>query len=298
MRHAPRVLAWSALILGIGFGSTARSGEESLAPGADEARVETRTYKSTEKGDLEMTVHFPPGWKATDHRPAIVFFFGGGWSNGNIKQFEDQAEALAKRGMVAARADYRVKSRQGVAPDDCVDDAVDALRYLRSHADGLGIDPDRIVASGGSAGGHLAACTAIPDLDATKVEDGKPAVSCRPAVLVLYNPVLSFEGVPQLLERVDNDADRARRISPTAHLTADAPPTLLLYGDEDKLMAQGEEYMSRAKALGVRVEMFTAEGMGHSFFNKAPWKERTTRRVEEFLGTLGYLEGPPRTEAP
>ena len=58
------------------------------------------TYKKTKQADLEMIVHYPPGWKETDKRPAIVFFFGGGWTNGNVKQFESQATHLASRGMV------------------------------------------------------------------------------------------------------------------------------------------------------------------------------------------------------
>jgi hypothetical protein len=66
--------------------------------------------------ELEMVVRFPPGWKETDRRPGIVFFFGGGWENGTIQAFEPQAKYFASRGMVAARADYRVKSRQGVTP--------------------------------------------------------------------------------------------------------------------------------------------------------------------------------------
>lgn len=74
------------------------------------------TYKKTKQVDLEIVVHYPPGWKETDKRPGIVFFFGGGWNNGTIKAFERQANYLAGRGMVAARADYRVKSRQDVTP--------------------------------------------------------------------------------------------------------------------------------------------------------------------------------------
>jgi hypothetical protein len=59
-------------------------------------------YKKIDKVELEMAVDFPPGWKEIDHRPAIVFFFGGGWTNGTIKSFETQASYLASRGMVAA----------------------------------------------------------------------------------------------------------------------------------------------------------------------------------------------------
>ena len=119
------------------------------------------TYKKTKQADLEIVVHFPPGWKETDKRPGIVFFFGGGWTNGTIKAFEPQAIYLASRGMVAACADYRIKSKHGVTPKECVEDAKSAVRWLRQNAAKLGIDPNRIAASGGSAGGHLAACTAL-----------------------------------------------------------------------------------------------------------------------------------------
>ena len=119
-------------------------------------------YKKTKQADLAIHVHFPPAWKKEDKRPAIAFFFGGGWTSGTVKQFEPQAAYLASRGMVAARTDYRVKSRHNVTPDACVEDAKSAVRWLRQNAAMLGIDPDRIVASGGSAGGHIAACTACP----------------------------------------------------------------------------------------------------------------------------------------
>jgi hypothetical protein len=79
--------------------------------------VKPFTYKKTKQADLAIHVHFPPAWKKDDKRPAIVFFFGGGWTSGTVNQFEPQASYLPSRGMVAARADYRVKSRHDVTPD-------------------------------------------------------------------------------------------------------------------------------------------------------------------------------------
>jgi acetyl esterase/lipase len=265
------------------------------ALGQDRPRdiVKTFTYKKTRQADLEMAVHFPPGWKETDRRPAIVFFSGGGWENGTILAFEPQARYLAGRGMVAARADYRVKSRHGVTPRECVEDAKSAVRWLRQHAPELGVDPDRIVAAGGSAGGHIAACTACPGLDA---EGEDPKVSSRPNALVLFNPVLRFG--PQLLQRIGNDEALGKIISPTLHLTKDTPPALLLYGTDDWLLGQGEEYVKRSKELGHRAELFTADGQPHGFFNRSPWREKTLRRADDFLGSLGYLEGEPTVQVP
>jgi acetyl esterase/lipase len=255
--------------------------------------VKTFTYKKTKQADLDMVVHFPPGWKETDQRPAIVFFSGGAWENGTIQAFEPQATYLAGRGMVAARADYRVKSRHGVTPRECVEDAKSAVRWLRQNAAKLGADPDRIVAAGGSAGGHIAACTACPGLDA-EGEDTK--VSSGPNALVLFNPVLRFG--PQMLQRIGNDEALGKAISPTLHLTKDSPPALLLYGTDDWLLTQGEEFMKRSKELGHRAELFTADGVGHGFFNAPPWREKTLRRADEFLASLGYLKGEPTVQVP
>jgi acetyl esterase/lipase len=180
------------------------------------AETKDFTYKKFDGGELKLTVHYPPGWKKEDRRPGIVFFFGGGWNNGKVTQFERQAEYLASRGMVAARADYRVKSRHGVTPDKCVEDAKSAIRWMRKKAADLGVDPERIVSAGGSAGGHIAACTALcPGLDAA---DEDPSISSKPNALLLFNPVLRFDGIPTLMERINNDEKLGKQISPTLHL--------------------------------------------------------------------------------
>jgi acetyl esterase/lipase len=259
------------------------------------AAVKSFTYKKTKQADLAMHVHFPPDWKKDDKRPAIVFFFGGGWTSGDVKQFEPQATYLASRGMVAARADYRVKSRHDVTPDACVEDAKSAVRWLRQNAAMLGLDPDRMVASGGSAGGHIAACTASPGLDAAD-EDLK--ISSRPNAMLLFNPVLRFDGEPGLMKRIGDDDKLGKAISPTLHLTKETPPALLFYGKTDGLLKQGEAYLAKSKEVGHKAEMFLADGVGHGFFNKSPWKEKTLLRADEFLESLGYLKGKPTIQVP
>jgi acetyl esterase/lipase len=140
--------------------------------------------------------------------------------------------------MVAARADYRIKSKHDVTPKECVEDAKSAVRWIRQNAAKLGVDPDRIVAAGGSAGGHIAACTAFtPGLEADG-EDIK--ISSKPNALVLFNPVLRFDNMPPLMQRIGNDEALGKAISPTLHLAKDSPPTLLLFGTADRLLSQGE----------------------------------------------------------
>ena len=254
---------------------------------AEQQDTKPFVYKKTKQADLELVVHYPPDWKETDKRPGIVFFFGGGWTNGKIGQFEPQATHLASRGIVAVRADYRVKSRHGVTPKECVEDAKSAVRWMRQNAAKLGIDPERIVASGGSAGGHIAACTAFtPGLDA---EDEDAKISSKPNALVLFNPVLRFAGLPQLMDRIGGDEALGKAISPTLHLSKDSPPTLILFGTADRLAVMGDEFMAKSKELGHRAELFTAEGQSHGFFNRPPWQEKTTQRMDEFLVSIGYL---------
>ena len=242
-------------------------------------------YKKIDNVELKILVYAPADAKETDKRPAIVFFFGGGWAQGDVRQFAVQAEALAARGMVAACADYRVKSRHQVEPDKCVEDAKSAVRWMRKSAATLGIDPERIVAAGGSAGGHIAACTAT--VDGFETED--EGISSKPNALVLFNPVLHEEPLASRMK----DRDVAKKITPNNGLKKGLPPALILFGTEDRLIEGAEVYVDRAKEFGYRAELYTAPGQAHGFFNRSPWKERTLARTDEFLVSLGYLQGKP-----
>ena len=123
--------------------------------------AETLVYKKAGDRELRLHIEKPADWKATDQRPAIVFFFGGGWVGGSPEQFRPQSEYLATRGMVGIRVEYRTIAKGDKGPPlVCCADAKSAMRYVRSHAAELGVDPARIAAAGGSAGGHLAAFTA------------------------------------------------------------------------------------------------------------------------------------------
>jgi hypothetical protein len=197
--------------------------------------------------------------------------------------------------MVAARADYRVKSRDGVTPDKCVEDARSAVRWMRNNARRLGIDPEKLIASGGSAGGHLAACTMIAD--GVEADGDDLAISTIPQAMVLFNPVLSFEN-ERMITRLGDEKHLARKISPTAHLTKDSPPALILFGTSDRLKVLGDEYWKKAEKIGVRADKFLAEGQPHGFFNRSPWRERTLIAADKFLASLGFLKGEPTITVP
>ena len=116
----------------------------------------TRIYKKVADRELKLTIVNPSDWKASDQRPAMVFFHGGGWTSGGPTQFTQHSEYLATRGMVCIQVEYRlIKKGDSGPPIDCVHDAKSAMRWVRVHAAELGIDPNRIGAGGGSAGGQL-----------------------------------------------------------------------------------------------------------------------------------------------
>jgi len=249
-------------------------------------------YKKTPEGELTLHGFFPADWKATDKRPVIVFFFGGGWKSGAFTQFVPQAEYFASRGIVAISADYRIESKHKTKPDAAVEDAKSAIRWVRANAAKLGIDPDKVIGSGGSAGGHLAAATALVEkFDATD----DPKVSCKPNALVLFNPVLNLTGA-KITGR--DGSIIAEAISPTLFLKKDAPPCAIFFGTDDKFLDMGKEYVAKCKELGVKAELYTAAEQPHGFFNRDPWQGVTTRKADEFLKGLGYLKGVPTLKLP
>ena len=255
-------------------------------------------YKETPQADLRVILHLPFNWQPGDKRPGIVFFFGGGWRGGarsaTMEQFTRQATYLASRGMVTARADLRVRTRHGVMPDKCVEDAKSAVRWLRMNAAILGIDGDRVVTFGASSGGHMALCTGtVPGLDAPG-EDLD--VSSVPNAMVLFNPVLRTHDIKGYVEGFGQEM--ARRISPALYLSQNTPPMLMTFGTEDKWFALAPEFLERTVEVGCRAELYLVEGQDHGFHNVSPWTERTLYRADEFLASLGYVQGPPTFDLP
>jgi acetyl esterase/lipase len=279
-------------VAGFAFAAKPTAAAMSALPAVEGVRQESFVYKKTPQGELSMIVSFPPGWKASDKRPAIVFFFGGGFVGGSVEQFAPQAAYLAGRGMVAARADYRVFSRHKATPDQCVEDARSAVRWMRANAAKLGIDADKLCASGGSAGGHLAIATAcVRGVDANT--DDK-SISAVPNLLVLHNPVMDttiYRG------KIGSD-EMARRLSPMHNITKDLPPAVFYYGADDKFYEPVKPLPARAAELKLDLAVYLAKGQSHGFFNRSPWLERTTYATDQFLTRHGYLTGEPTIKLP
>jgi len=291
-----------ALGLAVAAGLLAALALAAMAPAAQKSKADRPQpgkrilYKTTtdakgNKVELHLHLFLPEGHKATDKRPAIVFFFGGGWVGGSPSQFYPQAAHLASRGMVAMAAEYRVGKAHGTTPKECVADGKSAIRYVRRHADELGIDPDRLVAGGGSAGGHVAAATATITAFDEPGED--TATSAVPNALVLFNPV--YDNGPEGYG-YDRVKDYWRRISPLQNIRKGMPPAIVFLGTKDKLIpvATGKAFQAEMQRVGSRSDLMLYEGQGHGFFNfgrgGGESYTRTVAQMDAFLTSLGWLK--------
>jgi acetyl esterase len=266
------------------------------------ADARTEIYKTIGDTKLQLYIFTPKNHQATDHTPAIVFFFGGAWTSGSPKQFEQHCRYLASRGMVAITTDYRVASRQQVKPVQCVADAKSAMRWVRKNAARLGIDPQHIAAGGGSAGGHLAGAVAfLKDLD----EPGEDtAVSCVPNALVMFNPALVLAPLDgKALEGFGSKTSAERfgtepeNISPAHHVGGGAPPAIIFHGRADTTVpfVTVEWFADKMKAAGNHCELIGFDGQKHGFFNFGRNENKffldTLKQTDQFLVSLGYLSG-------
>ncbi|NRA39077.1 MAG: alpha/beta hydrolase [Planctomycetes bacterium] len=250
--------------------------------------AEKHIYR-TEPRDLFIDIYRPQN--SAGSLPVIVFFFGGGWNGGTPDQFRPFAQRLAERGMVAAVAEYRTKTSDDVEPYDCVIDGKSAMRYLRENAKTLGIDPNRIVAAGGSAGGHVAATTAC--VERWNHSADNLAISPRPNALVLLNPVINNGPDNFGFERV---GDYYQDFSPFHRVHSHWPPTTIMQGTEDDLISVNmmQEFAENIRQHGARCEEHYYDKQPHGFFNfndgNNPYYHKCLEILDTFMCSLEYIE--------
>lgn len=252
-------------------------------------------YKEIDTTQLFLEVHYPENWSVSQKLPAVIFFFGGGWNGGDPHQFLPQAKYLTQRGMVCFLADYRVKKRNDTSPIEALKDAKSAMRFLRSNTSKFGIDPEKIVAAGGSAGGHLAAATALISTFDDAGDD--LSVNCIPNALVLFNPVIDNGPGGYGYERI---GEQYPTFSPLHNIREAAPPTLFLIGTKDKLVPveTAQYYKVVMEKVGSRCDLKIYEGQKHGFFNYKYFEhyKKTLTATDDFLQSLGYLKNEPAIE--
>lgn len=258
----------------------------------------TFVYKKVNGRELKLYVSKPENWKASDKRPAIVFFHGGGWVGGSASTFNGHCEYFASRGLVCATVEYRlIKRGTNDTPLVCIQDAKSAMRWVRSHAKELGIDPNRVAAAGGSAGGHLAAFCGLVDGKDDPQDD--LSISPKPNAMILFNPVFNNGPGQYGYARV---GEHYKEFSPAHNITSAAPPAVVFLGTKDHLVPVevAKDFQAQMKKAGVKCDLHLYEGQGHGFYNarNPKYYYETMIETDKFLEELGWLNGPPTFKMP
>ena len=229
---------------------------------------------------------------------AVIWTVSGGWTSKHEHINLDFLRELLNRGYTVFAVTHGSQPKYTIP--EAIADMNRAVRYIRSHAEEFQIDPNRIGISGGSAGGHLSLMIGTAgDLGDPKAEDPVDRASSRVQAVACYFPPTDFlnYGTPgfawlnqgpkdplrapfdfhvwnpdrKFFEAVD-EPTRAKigaEVSPANHVSADDPPTLLIHGDQDRLvpLQQSELMIEKLKAAGVPCQLVVKQGQGHGWKN-------------------------------
>jgi acetyl esterase/lipase len=290
----PTFALLTALLLA-SISTLAAAAEKPAADGPDKAPAgKTYTYKQSAGKPREMEIYLPPNHAPAKSKvPGLILFHGGGWSGGTLEQFRAACAYFAGRGLVCATAEYQMlgKGQQTKLSEGeskkrvCITDAKSAIRWFKQHAGELGIDPDRIITGGGSAGGHVSAlATMNPGLnDPADPKD----IDTRVVAYLWFNPAFS------------PDDDKDSEVDVLRHLQAELPPAIVFFGDRDQWKNGWDTAHAKWKSLGNQtIDLQIAPGQSHGFFNKEPWRTVTLIAADRFLVKQGLLTGEPTLQAP
>ena len=215
--------------------------------------MDSAIYKQVDDHKLRIDFFQPPENKA---HSALLLFHGGGWRRGDPTAMYPHCEFFAEHGVFTASAEYRLWADRAEHLADCIADARDAMSWMHQQAPVYGYDQERIVAGGGSAGGHLAACCAIIPSDCWPAS--------RPCALVLHNPVVD-NGPGQFgYKRIGDDY---HLYSPLHRIGKHCPPSCFLLGTEDDGLpiSVGLEFQKRMQDAGNRCDLHLYGGQSHGF---------------------------------
>jgi acetyl esterase/lipase len=220
-------------------------------------------------GDMDLTldVYHPPEG-VTPKRLAIVHLFGGGFfvGNKNAGYIINDAKALGARGYTSVSANYRLQS-QGSWPAQ-INDVKAAIRWTRANAGRLGVDADKIVVAGYSAGGMLALMAAGTNGNA-KFEGtgGTPGVSSDVNACVGVYPLASAETAKGLFPEGQATPENIAAASPTSYISKNFAPTIFIHGTGDTTvpLASSIDFFNKLNALGVPTALTAIQGAAHAF---------------------------------
>ena len=248
-------------------------------------------YGNADGHPLHLDLYRPA--KLTRPVPALLFIHGGAWKSGKRQDYHFYTAAFARKGYVVATASYRL-TRQAPYPA-AVQDCKCAVRWLRANAKKYNIDPDKIAAVGGSAGGHLSMMLGYADDPALEGKSGHGGVSSR------VSAVVNIYGVYDMTTRIAKESDAVksflqgksfeeapelyRQSSPMVHLDKDDPPTLILHGtiDETVPVAQSDRLAAHLKRLKIPHAYGRLDGWPHTMDLAKPVNDYCQAMMDRFF---------------
>ena len=260
-----------------------------------DAQPDAYTYTRVDGKEMKAYVFEPPHSEYGKPRAAMLVFHGGAWDHGSAEWTFGQARYFTSLGMVGISVDYRLANGNSVTPFDAAEDARAAVRWARSQAGLLNIDPKRIGAYGESAGGLLAAATAITEETPTKDE-----LSAVPNALVLISPALNVEKSARFIA-LAGKRQAIASIELGEHVRRGLPPTIILTGALDVAIppAPLAEFCEKMRQAKNRCELEIYPGVGHMLEppeNTGTAKEDAAKtrydaylKADQFLASLGYI---------
>lgn len=237
----------------------------------------------------ELLLHwFTPVVTSATPPAAAVFFHGGGWRNGTPAKLALQCQHLAQLGVATATVQYRLLGNGADSVWDCIADAHAAMRWVRGAAARLGIDPQRIAAGGGSAGGHLALSTALV------ADTSAEANSCVPNLLLLFNPVIDTAPPARWAQHF---AGRGAEASPLHLVRSGLPECLIMNGTADTTTPVGlaAAFTQAMHDAGNACTLASYPDVDHGFYFDLPYVWDTLDRIQQTLIRRNWIAPPEAT---
>lgn len=250
-------------------------------------------YGKTPEQELKLDIYRP---KSDAVLPACMLVHGGGWTGGDKERFRALGFALAEKGYVVANVEYRLAgaAKYPAAVQDCSL----AVRWVRANATRFGLDPKRIGAWGGSAGGHLVGLlAAAPQHERFLTTDLKDVSAAVQATCIMAGPTdltnaTFVESMRKAKEKsnsytwfgklYDDAPDLYRDASPLTHFTKTTGPILFLTGNLDN-PARDEAAIEKLKSLGVPTKQTLLQDAKHGCWMQKPWFEQCVAAVDEWF---------------
>jgi len=310
MRTSCRLLVAVCLVLCASAGAQLSEAEKSAVLIAHDYEViPDITYLVANNAPLKLDVYRPTTTKSPT--PIVMFIHGGGWVAGAKEDRALDTVPYMQMGFAVVNVEYRL-GKISPAPA-AVEDCLCALHWIGRNAKKYNFDLNRVIVTGGSAGGHLALTTGMIPSSAgfdnqCAYEDDEtwdgPWTNARPNVAAIVNwfgitdVADMLQGAPNArsyavgwLGSLPNREDLAKRLSPLTYVRPGLPPILTIHGDADRIVPYShavrlQEALNKA---GVKNQLFTVPGGGHGDFT-AEQSLKAFEAIKAFLASVGITQ--------